>query len=115
MFSDSKDKFNLKSTVTKVVVLAIFLGGFPVIMMYMGVDVINDCRTYTIADFEAAKSDASKNVEEADIGTCIQIGGSDADTSSDTYVQYFDAIYAIYAIVIVALIIVVVGYNVWLF
>ena len=105
-------KFNLGKQIKKIIILLVFLAAFPIAMKYFGVDVINDCSTYTIADYEAAKSDTSRNIAQSDIGQCVELPDSIDATSSNTYVGYFKDVYLIYTIIIAALIIIIPGYNI---
>lgn len=111
--SDGKEKVDLKKQFQKIIMLAAFLGGFPFVLTYFGVDVINDCATYTIADYEAAKSDKTRDVAQDDIGQCIRV--SDSSTGTNTYVDYFNDVYTVYAVIIVLLMIVIPGYKIMVY
>ena len=75
-------EFNLGKVVKKVVILLVFLFSVPVVLPHFGIDVINDCSTYTLSDYEAAKSNPHKTIENLDIGKCK--GGDSAPDNEPT-------------------------------
>ena len=111
---------DLKKQMKKTVILLIFLAAFPLILPQFGIDVINECSTYTISDYEAAKSNPNKTIEREDVGKCIRVAGVSAEEFNETaatdsgkkVASYFKDVYSVYAIILVALIVIIPGYNI---
>ena len=129
--------FKLSHLIKKIVILFIFLAVFPLIMPFFGIDVVKDCATYTISDYEIAKQNPKVTVEDKDIGECKKVADPiESETVTNTLVWttttieedpseeytetsgtssligYFKDAYLIYNIIIVALIVIIPGYHI---
>ena len=67
------DNFKISHIIKKIIILIIFLAAFPLIIPYFGIDVLNDCSTYTISDYEAAKINSEVTLEYESIGKCVKV------------------------------------------
>ena len=109
----AKSSVDLGRQAKKIIVMVGLLAVFPVVMPFLGVGILEGCSTYTIADYEAAKSIKDKDVSRADIGQCKEL--PDSASGENVYVENFRAFYFTYAVVIVALIFILPGYQIMVY
>ena len=105
-----KSSVDLGDQIKRIGVLIGMVVGFPVVLPFLGVDVIKECSTYTIADYEAAKSNRGLEVSYEDIGQCKALPAS--ASGENVYVSNFRDFYYVYAVILVALIFIIPGYKI---
>ncbi len=103
-------KIDMNALIKKIILGIIVMVTLPLIYPYLGVDVNQDCITYTVADFEAAKTMDSVTITEDDIGACIQETSVDDGVSDRA--EYLSETFWLLMLVIGTLIFAVPAYHI---
>ena len=106
-------KINMNALIKKIVLGIIIMVAFPHILPYLGVNVNQECITYTVADYEAAKAMDSVTITKDDIGTCVQ--ETSADDGVTDRAEYLSDTFWLLMLIIGLLVFSVPGYHIFMY